>query len=297
MATRIVITSPKGGDGRTTVALNLGFAMARANSSVLLVDLDPTSGLSAYLGGGRAPWVGLADHLMGRVELSGALKASNLATLRLLPVGRLDPCDAVHFQNALVTGDALEAVLGAVDDDCDVILVDAPAGANEITRAALGSASLTLPVVRADPLSQRALPRLLYFLERVQQEANQQLEILGMLPTVTDHQDRVVCAVVEALRIQYLKIQDVQVPRSAQFVEAAQRGQPIDPASGKAFAEFRVFEQLASTLQKRIDLRARQAAGEVVPHAGAMAANDPATMPAIDASAFLPFAPAPAALS
>ena len=51
MARTIVITSGKGGVGKTTTTFNLGAALAlKKGKKVLLVDLDPQANLSEYLG-------------------------------------------------------------------------------------------------------------------------------------------------------------------------------------------------------------------------------------------------------
>lgn len=50
--TVIAVISPKGGVGKTTVAVNLASAMAENGRVVRLVDMDPQNALRLHLGGG-----------------------------------------------------------------------------------------------------------------------------------------------------------------------------------------------------------------------------------------------------
>ena len=60
---RIAVINQKGGVGKTTTAVNVGMALARAGQKTLLIDLDPQAHMSLHLG--RDP----ADGRLGTYEI------------------------------------------------------------------------------------------------------------------------------------------------------------------------------------------------------------------------------------
>ena len=83
----LVITSPDGSHGKTTVSFGLAATLARAGTPTLLVDGDLRRGrIAQLLGIERTP--GLMDVLLEEVPIEDAIHATSLETLDVLPGGR-----------------------------------------------------------------------------------------------------------------------------------------------------------------------------------------------------------------
>ncbi len=115
---RLLVTSPTAGDGKTTVALNLARALARAGRDVVLVEADLRGPrLAAQLGFARGP--GLSQLLAGDAEVADALEYRD--GVRILPAGepRDDPSEAVG-------SDRMKGLLGELAAAADVVVIDSP---------------------------------------------------------------------------------------------------------------------------------------------------------------------------
>ena len=77
MARKIVVTSGKGGVGKTTVAVNLAMMFALSNAKVILIDADIRKGrISNFFKVKNTP--GLVDYLSGQVSLDEVTHKSEL---------------------------------------------------------------------------------------------------------------------------------------------------------------------------------------------------------------------------
>jgi capsular exopolysaccharide synthesis family protein len=117
----IVVTSPNKGDGKSLTASNLALTMAQEfQQRVLLIDADlRRPAIHDLFGVPAGP--GLADVLMGALELSQALVKVEHHHLTLLPAGSVP-----HHPAELLGSAAMRRVLDSLRARYDRILIDMP---------------------------------------------------------------------------------------------------------------------------------------------------------------------------
>jgi polysaccharide biosynthesis transport protein len=116
----ILVTSPTWED-RGTVAANLAAALAQSGRSTVLVCADLHWSRAQLLFGAREDAQGLTGLLEQGTDLSGALQATSVADLQLLPTGAPSPDPA-----ALLQLPALRATLSEIRAQADVVVIEAP---------------------------------------------------------------------------------------------------------------------------------------------------------------------------
>lgn len=176
---RVAVANPKGGSGKTTVAVNLAGGLAAAGEDVLLVDADPGGDATARLGreavyGADGP--NLRDALAGEdVDPASLLEAT--AEFDLLPSN----LDLVAAQGAVTDLRALDGVLDALDHDAFV--VDCPPRVDRLTDAALVACETVLVPVPAAPEAPRTVERLFDQLDSLEATVETQLDVAGFVAT------------------------------------------------------------------------------------------------------------------
>lgn len=131
----IVVTSGKGGVGKTTTTANIGTALALAGATVALVDADVgLRNLDIVLGLEARVRSHVLDVLEGRVSLEDALVSDKrVPTLRLLAAAQTREKDEVDTQ-------AMHAMVDSLRERFDYVLIDCPAGIEKgFTNAIVGA--------------------------------------------------------------------------------------------------------------------------------------------------------------
>lgn len=123
MARRIVITSGKGGVGKTTVCANLGYALAKSGLKVLLFDADiGLNNLDVIMGVENKIVYDLMDVVNGKCRPRQALVQDFfIQNLYVLPSNHT-------YCNLDANGEWLKIIIDELDSYFDYILIDCPAG-------------------------------------------------------------------------------------------------------------------------------------------------------------------------
>lgn len=247
----IAFASLKGGVGKTTVALNSAYAFARRGARTLLVDVDPQGAVGMSLDGvsGRA---GLAESLAAGTPLLDGVVRTRLAELQLLPVGHIPAADIDQFPAEARGRDLVRRVLGEAGDDYEVVIFDTPAGLGGMTRLAFEAVDHVIAVVQCEPLSLRALPRLLELLAHVRAEGGS-AGLLGVVGNMSSFRDPVVLASLEEVWALYREqVFDTAVPRDSAFLQASRAGVPLGLLSRRPPAVAAAFDKLVAEIEERL---------------------------------------------
>lgn len=126
MARKIVITSGKGGVGKTTFCANIGIALAKQNAKVCLIDLDiGLNNLDVALGIENKIIYDIIDVASGKCRISQALlQDSNFCNLFVLPSSQ-------SYARHTLTLEKLKQIVSCIDNSFDFIIIDCPAGIDD----------------------------------------------------------------------------------------------------------------------------------------------------------------------
>ncbi len=150
MARVIVVTSGKGGVGKTTVTALIGRELAKSEKKVVLIDADlGLKNLDVVLGLESRIVYDLEDVIKGRATLRQALVQDKFApTLYLLPAWmRINAPD--------IDENYMSAIINTLQNEYDFILIDSPAGIEKGFFNAIKNAKEAIVVLTLDRTSLR----------------------------------------------------------------------------------------------------------------------------------------------
>lgn len=141
MARKIVITSGKGGVGKTTVAANLGMNLSLLGARVALIDVDfGLNNLDVVMGIENRVVYDISDVLEGRCRVKQALVQDNgHKNLYVLPSDGMKTSTSLTGQNLKVVTESLAPLF-------DYLLLDCPAGVDAGFHRAVSCANEALLV-------------------------------------------------------------------------------------------------------------------------------------------------------
>jgi len=217
MSEVFVITSGKGGVGKTTTSANLGIGLAIQGKKVVLVDADiGLRNLDVIMGLENRIVFDIIDVIEGNCRLKQALiKDKRFPTLFLLPAAQTRDKDAITPEQMVKLCDSLR-------EEFDYILIDCPAGIEQGFKNAIAGADKAIVVTTPEVSAVRDADRIIGLLEAA--EVRSPLLILNRIkPSMVKRGEMMALEdVTEILAIDVLGV----VPDDESVVIAANRGEP-----------------------------------------------------------------------
>ena len=224
----IVITSGKGGVGKTTTTANLGTALAQAGNRVCLVDTDiGLRNLDVVLGLENRIVYDLVDVVEGFCRLRQALiRDKRLEGLSLLPAAQTKDKTAV-------TPDQMKSLTQELRQEFDYILIDSPAGIEQGFKNAIAGADRAVIVATPEVASVRDADRIIGLLEAAEIPPAR-LIINRLRPQMVKKGDMMsVEDIIDILAVDLVGV----VPEDEQIVVTTNRGEPAALIQGSRAGE------------------------------------------------------------
>lgn len=236
----LVVTSGKGGVGKTTSTAALGAALAQRDQKVVVIDFDVgLRNLDLVLGAERRVVYDLVDVINGKANIAQALiRDKRVPGLHLLAASQTRDKDAL-------TPEGVAKVIAELRDKFDWVICDSPAGIERGATLAMRHADLALVVSNPEVSSVRDSDRIIGMLDSKTEVAERGGDMPKYLLITRYNPARVVrgdmLSVTDVLDILSIPLLGI-VPESEDVLRASNIGSPvtisnIESAAAQAYCD------------------------------------------------------------
>ena len=252
MAKVLVVTSGKGGVGKTTSTAALGAALAQTGQNVVVVDFDVgLRNLDLVMGAERRVVYDLINVIQGEAKLSQALiRDKRVETLSILPASQTRDKDAL-------TAEGVDKVIGELREKFDWIICDSPAGIERGAQLAMYHADYAVVVTNPEVSSVRDSDRIIGMLDSTTAKAKSGGKVEKYLLVTRYDPGRAARGemlrtedVLEILSIPLLGI----IPESEEVLRASHLGSPVTISSPQSPPARAYFEAARRLEGEKIDI-------------------------------------------
>ncbi|MEB3884085.1 ParA family protein [Lyngbya sp. CCY1209] len=225
---RIIATFNQcGGVGKTSLTMNLGYALAKRKRRVLLVDLDPQASLTTFCGIDPTELdATLYEALFDKGELP-IQKTENLTDI--VPTNITLSVAEMELVGAMNRERRLKLALEPVADRYDYILIDCPPSLGLLAILGLAASTHLLVPIETEFKSYFGTGLLLETVARVRKHLNPTLEFAGFVPMKYDRRRSQHGRTYDQMRKELTALAPVfePVPDSTAFPDAAEERKPL----------------------------------------------------------------------
>ncbi|MBQ3430975.1 ParA family protein [Candidatus Saccharibacteria bacterium] len=252
MAIVICITNQKGGVGKTTTAVNLGYYLAKDKFKTLIVDFDPQGNATSGLGVDKNDiQAGMTEVMAGNLGLEGVILETKYKNLEIAPTTPELANAEVELVNRKGKFTILKNSIKKIEAGYDYIIIDLPPSLSLLTVNGMIASNYLLLPVQTEFYALEGVAQLLESMKLVRKAMNPGLQLLGVLATMYDKRTSLSGQVLAEIK-KYFKERtfETTIPRNVRIAEAPSHGAPVGDYD-KFSKGAKAYKNLAREVEKR----------------------------------------------
>jgi chromosome partitioning protein len=230
MARVISVVNQKGGTGKTTSVINISACLAHMGYKTLIADMEPQANATLYMGIDPLSLdISMYDALLKEeVSLNDIILAARIKNLHIAPAQVSLAKTDINLADRPDKQYRLKEKLSDTRQRYDYILIDCPPSLSLLPINALTASDELIIPLQPNYLSLEGLKQLKSSLDRIKEQLNPSLKILGMLFTMVDMRPKMAKHSMDLTREHFgNKVFDSIIRVSSKFNEAPISGQSI----------------------------------------------------------------------
>ena len=248
----VTLANNKGGVGKTTSALNIAAALAVLGKRVLLVDMDPQSSMTIYLGYDPMQFEKNTYHILTRKAMAvESIICTSIPGVDLLPASIDLAAAEMEIASFMSREHLLREQMEGLERFYDYVVIDNMPSLGILTINSLMASDYVIVPIEPTFLAYKGLEMINQTIGEVK-KYNTKLELFGVIITMMDLRTNHAKEIIGRIRESFPTFSQ-PIRRSIKFADAAFHGVSILDYAGKEFEGSVAYLSIAREVIARVD--------------------------------------------